>query len=1022
MTESFKGLRDIIQVYMDDMIVHSKVLSNHHIHLRAVFRRCQSNGIRLRLSKCEFLKEELNLLGYVVAKEGIKKNLDKIAPILNYGKKAAKQARLFTIAQVRSFVGMCQWYRGFHHMFADHILVLTDLLKKGKSVKKDWGLDHQTAFDSLKTMVAEQTLLYYPDEDALFVIMTDASKFAIGGALMQLQTIVDPTDNSTRQEWRVVEYFSRSLIERERHYTVTEKEFLAIVSCVHVERWKHFLWKSFRVITDHKPLLAMSLTEKARLLRWALRLTPYSFDLAWAPGEEMVLPDALSRDPGLEQGMTALLTIIEPEKKEEIVADQLLVPVAYTSENREGIRQMEIKEENPLSLVYMSRIEPIHTDETTVTVGELTVRLVKSRVIKEKEDCLQQLQIIHTSRLEHLEELAMADLIQALRDREGASEIVHPGSPSFRHEQEMDPVLKGVIDRLERGETVEGYYIQKESNLLMTIRKGRRPGIVVPEQSESNLLWLYHEHPLAGHASSEKLVESMAETFHMRGARQKAVSWVKNCQCRRAKARMRRKAGLTLARPIPRLFAYLILDLVGPFPRSRRGNIYWLTMLDAFSKDLELVPLKSKKADEIAKAILKFWVCRRGCPISLLSDNARELIGSIAESLCKLLHIHKSTITAYSHTSAGLIERIHNYAHSIMRASNVKNLSQWDEKLPFIRFAILTHELDGTGVSPFQITYGIQPTLPGDLTAQNHLLPKSMRKYMSMVHKAMTHTREYFRVNRQKARIKNRLKRDRLNKRFRQVFQKGEPVYVTKPSYTRRDGVKGLSKIVGPFRGPYQIVEVDSTNGVDVAIDGEIQHFNVGQTAEAYTLHPLDRQPPAYQEDRLVYQPELGEGKSVERGQKPSDDSDSKEFLPSNILEDIPEEVENIGKEAELHAPRPKQTQKSVRGEEKEIKPKKNYQIIFDKVSGTFYASELLDDESGQPQAALYRAAKKGQYHKIWYNPEDANITKTQKNCPKGYQPWTIPLDDTWEKIGPVVNKLKDLSRKIVSQQSLDPI
>ena len=126
--------------------------------------------------------------------------------------------------------------------------------------------------------------------------------------------------------------------------------------------------------------------------------------------------------------------------------------------------------------------------------------------------------------------------------------------------------------------------------------------------------------------------------------------------------------------------------------------------------------------------------------------------------------------------------------------------------------------------------------------------------------------------------------------------------------------------------------------------------------------------------------------------QKPSDDSDSKEFLPSNILEDIPEEVENIGKEAELHAPRPKQTQKSVRGEEKEIKPKKNYQILFDKVSGTFYASELLDDESGQPQAALYRAAKKGQYHKIWYNPEDANITKTQKNCPKGYQPWTIPL------------------------------
>ena len=162
-------------------------------------------------------------------------------------------------------------------------------------MKRDWGLEHQIAFDSLKKMVAKQTLvlLYYPDENGLFVIMTDASKFAIGGALMQLQTITEPTDNSTRQEWRVVEYYSRSLIERERHYTVTEKEFLAIVSCV--EKWKHFLWQPFRVITDHKPLLAMSLTEKARLLRWALRLTPYSFELAWAPGEQMVLAYALSR-------------------------------------------------------------------------------------------------------------------------------------------------------------------------------------------------------------------------------------------------------------------------------------------------------------------------------------------------------------------------------------------------------------------------------------------------------------------------------------------------------------------------------------------------------------------------------------------------------------------------------------------------------------------------------------------------------------------------------------------------------
>jgi hypothetical protein len=354
-----------------------------------------------------------------------------------------------------------------------------------------------------------------------------------------------------------------------------------------------------------------------------------------------------------------------------------------------------------------------------------------------------------------------------------------------------------------------------------------------------------------------------------------------------------------------------------------------------------------------------------------------------------------------------------------MRAASVKNLSQWDEKLPFMRFAILTHELDGTGVSPFQITYGMGPTLPGDLTTQNHLLPKSMRKYMSMVHKAMTHTREYFRVNRQKARIKNRLKRDRLNKRYRKVFQIGQPVYVTKPSYTRKDGVKGLSKIVGHFRGPYPIVGVDSHNGVDVEIDGEAHHFNVNQTADASTLHPLDRQPPAYQEDRLVYQPEIEREQSVEREEKHTSGSIFERL--DTILEEPPEE-EKVPEEVEPQSLPPKQTQKFARGEEKEISTKRNFQIVFDKVEGIFYACELLDDESGQTQAALFRTAKKGKYHNIWYDPIDANKTKTQKTCPKGYLPWTIPLDDTWEKIGPVVHKLKDLNRKIITTQSFDPI
>jgi hypothetical protein len=177
----------MMQVYMDDILVHSTTLSGHVEELRQVFRRCQRHGIKLKLSKCEFLQDEVKMLGFVVNKNGISKNHDKVDAILNYGQKVAGQTRLTTVAQLRWFVGMCQWYRNFHHMSADHIQVLTGLLKKGRSVKKDWAVPHQMAFEDLKRMLAERSLLYFPDETKKFIIQTDASKYAIGGALLQLQ-------------------------------------------------------------------------------------------------------------------------------------------------------------------------------------------------------------------------------------------------------------------------------------------------------------------------------------------------------------------------------------------------------------------------------------------------------------------------------------------------------------------------------------------------------------------------------------------------------------------------------------------------------------------------------------------------------------------------------------------------------------------------------------------------------------------------------------------------------------------
>ena len=421
---------------------------------------------------------------------------------------------------------------------------------------------------------------------------------------MQLQK--DP-DGVERYE--VVEFFSRSLIERERNYSVSEKEFLAIVSCS--EKWRNYLWQEYQVITDHKPLLSMSLTEKARLQRWALRLTPYNFNIVWWPGEEMKVADTLSRDPRFESGsridatgMRCTIKTVEgfvPQNGNDVQSDCNYDSCTAETFDLEEI-DFDISQRNNKSVQTLNR-EPSHSDyvrslDLNPTDGKpLTVNMV---TINQKEDKMEMnLMNVHIERQANLMEAngqALLDNLAEIMSHDiKVEDVLRPGSPSFLSEQQADPTLNKIREELLKNHK-SSYEICKVSDLLM--RKNSQGGrtVVVPDQMENNILWLNHEHPLAGHPSSKKMIPNIQKTFYLRGLRKKCKQWVKQCQCSRAKAKLRKKAGLTLTRAIPLIFSYLIIDVVGPFPRTRHGNTYWLTMIDAFSKDLELVALKSREA------------------------------------------------------------------------------------------------------------------------------------------------------------------------------------------------------------------------------------------------------------------------------------------------------------------------------------------------------------------------------------------------------------------------------------------
>ncbi len=144
----------------------------------------------------------------------------------------------------------------------------------------------EKAFDAVKSALTSDTLLKCPDENAPFVLQTDASGRGIGAVLNQM----DEKGNLCPTA-----FYSRKLKDRERNYAGTQLECLAIVEAV--KHFRVYLSNKFAIHTDSKALLQLEQYKEGnpRLMRWALSLQPFNFTIEHRPGTDNGNADGLSR-------------------------------------------------------------------------------------------------------------------------------------------------------------------------------------------------------------------------------------------------------------------------------------------------------------------------------------------------------------------------------------------------------------------------------------------------------------------------------------------------------------------------------------------------------------------------------------------------------------------------------------------------------------------------------------------------------------------------------------------------------
>ena len=296
-------------VYIDDILVYSHTPEDHVEHVRKVLDVLKANKLLAKPTKCEWFTHEVEYLGHKLSGNGISVDDEKVRVLREWATPTCK-------SDVRSFLGLANYYRRFIPHFAHITACLNELVHDKVPEVIPWEQQHQHAFDTLKHTLTHAPVLRTYDRNLKCTVITDASssRGAIGAVLMQ----------NDGKGPRPIAYFSRKMTSTERNYHTREQELLAIRDAL--RQWKHYLLGvSFSIHSDHESLKYLFSQKElsGRLLRWCDFLQQFDFgDVQYLPGTKNSVGDALSRPPETS-GPAGTLASLEVRPHNAVQADVL---------------------------------------------------------------------------------------------------------------------------------------------------------------------------------------------------------------------------------------------------------------------------------------------------------------------------------------------------------------------------------------------------------------------------------------------------------------------------------------------------------------------------------------------------------------------------------------------------------------------------------------------------------------------------------------------------------------------------
>ena len=274
-----------VQCYLDDIIVTGRTREEHLKALDKVLGRLEEHGLKANREKCKFLQNSVEYLGHVITAEGLHQSPKKVQAMTGLPSPQ-------NVGQLRSFLGMVQYYACFLPDLATHLAPLHRPLQKDEHWI--WGKEQECAFRTVREMLFQDRVLTHFNPDLPVVVACDSSSYGLCAVLSH--RMLDGSE-------RPVAYVSRSLTQTEKKFAQIEKEARGLYWGV--RKFQPYLeGRRFILITDHKPLKyimdpgkTVPVTTAARLQRWCLFLGAFAYQIEYRGSKQHANCDGLSRLP-----------------------------------------------------------------------------------------------------------------------------------------------------------------------------------------------------------------------------------------------------------------------------------------------------------------------------------------------------------------------------------------------------------------------------------------------------------------------------------------------------------------------------------------------------------------------------------------------------------------------------------------------------------------------------------------------------------------------------------------------------